>query len=50
MTFDTLEAVRVFAGEDYEVAVVPPAARAVLSHFDACSPHYEIREALTGSA
>ena len=43
MWFDSLEAVREFAGEDYEVAVVPPKARAVLSHFDARSQHYEIR-------
>ena len=43
MEFDSLDAVREFAGEDYEVAVVPPRARAVLSHFDARSQHYEIR-------
>lgn len=43
MEFDSLEAVRAFAGEDYEVAVVPPAARALLSRFDARSQHYEIR-------
>ncbi len=43
MWFDSIEAVRVFAGEDYEVAVVPPKARAVLSHFDARSQHYEVR-------
>jgi hypothetical protein len=43
MWFDSLEAVRTFAGEDYEVAVVPPAARAVLSHFDPRSAHYEVR-------
>ena len=29
MSFDSLEAVRVFAGADYEAAVVPPAARAL---------------------
>lgn len=43
MWFDSLDAVRVFAGEDYEVAVVPPKARAVLSRFDARSQHYEVR-------
>lgn len=43
MLFESLEAVRVFAGEDYEVAVVPPAARAVLKRFDARSQHYEVR-------
>ena len=43
MWFDSLDAVCVFAGEDYEVAVVPPAARAILSHFDARSQRYEVR-------
>jgi hypothetical protein len=43
MWFDSIEAVRVFAGEDYEVAVVPPKARALLSRFDARSQHYEVR-------
>jgi heme-degrading monooxygenase HmoA len=42
MTFDSLDAVREFAGEDYEVAVVPPKAREVLAHFDECSQHYQI--------
>jgi hypothetical protein len=46
MWFDTLESVRVFAGEEYELAVVPPKARAVLSHFDERSQHYEVREQL----
>jgi heme-degrading monooxygenase HmoA len=45
MTFDSLESVKEFAGEDYAVAVVPQKARAVLSHFDQRSQHYEIREA-----
>jgi heme-degrading monooxygenase HmoA len=43
MAFDSLDAVRAFAGEDYEAAVVPESARAVLSHFDARSAHYEVR-------
>jgi heme-degrading monooxygenase HmoA len=43
MWLDTIEAVRAFAGEDYEVAVVPPKARALLSRFDACSQHYEVK-------
>ena len=45
MSFDSLEAVREFAGEDYEAAVVPEKARAVLSHFDQRSQHYEVRVA-----
>ena len=43
MEFDSLESVRTFAGEDYEAAVVPPPARALLSKFDARSQHYEVR-------
>jgi len=43
MTFDTLESVKDFAGDDYEQAVVPDKARVVLSHFDQHSQHYEIR-------
>jgi heme-degrading monooxygenase HmoA len=46
MWFDSLDAVRVFAGEDYEVAVVPPKARALLAHFDARSQHYGVRAEL----
>ena len=43
MLFDSLDAVREFAGEDYEAAVVPEKARKVLSHFDERSQHYEVR-------
>jgi heme-degrading monooxygenase HmoA len=39
--FESLNAVKEFAGEDYAVAVVPPQARKILSHFDARSAHYE---------
>jgi heme-degrading monooxygenase HmoA len=41
--FESLDAVRSFAGRDYEAAVVPPEARALLSRFDERSAHYEIR-------
>jgi heme-degrading monooxygenase HmoA len=44
MTFDSLDAVREFAGEDYQAAFVPQKAREVLSHFDERSKHYELRE------
>jgi len=44
--FDSLEAVREFAGEDYEAAVVPPQARALLSRFDERSRHYDLVLAL----
>ncbi len=43
MWFDSLDAVRTFAGEDHETAVVPPKARTLLSRFDARSQHYEIK-------
>ena len=43
MWFASLEAVRAFAGEDYEVAVVPPQAQALLSRFDARSQHYQVK-------
>jgi hypothetical protein len=43
MWFDSLEAVRDFAGEDYEVAVVPAKARALLLRFDARSQHYQVK-------
>jgi heme-degrading monooxygenase HmoA len=46
MWFDSLQAVKLFAGEDYEQAVVPPKARALLSRFDRRSQHYEVRERL----
>ena len=40
--WESLDAVRAFAGARYEVAVVPPEARAVLARFDETSAHYEI--------
>ena len=46
MWFDNIEAVRSFAGEDYEVAVVPKKARAVLSRYDERSQHYEVKAEL----
>jgi heme-degrading monooxygenase HmoA len=39
--FESLDAVRAFVGEDYEVAYVPPKARQVLARFDARSQHYD---------
>jgi heme-degrading monooxygenase HmoA len=42
MWFDSLESVRMFAGEDYENAVVPEKAQKILSHFDKTSRHYNV--------
>ena len=49
MTFESLDAVREFAGEDYEVAVVPENARKLLSRFDERSQHYDIRAERKGT-
>jgi len=40
--FEDLEAVRRFAGENYEAAVVPAEAKKLLSRFDQRSKHYQI--------
>jgi heme-degrading monooxygenase HmoA len=48
MLFDSLDGVREFAGADYEEAVVPGKARAVLARFDQRSQHYEVRAERTG--
>jgi hypothetical protein len=47
MWFESWDAVKRFAGEDYEKAYVPPKARNVLSRYDDRSQHYEIRENIT---
>jgi hypothetical protein len=41
--FSSWDSVKAFAGPDWEVSVVPPAARAVLSRFDERATHYERR-------
>ena len=38
----SLDAIKAFAGEDIEAAVVPPAAQALLSRYDQRVVHYEI--------
>jgi heme-degrading monooxygenase HmoA len=39
--FESLDAVREFAGEDYQTAVVPEKVRRLLARFDTRSQHYE---------
>jgi len=39
--FDSLEAIRAFAGEDYETPVLEPQALALLSRYDDRAVHYE---------
>jgi heme-degrading monooxygenase HmoA len=43
MSFDDFEAIKEFAGQDFEASVVLPQARALLAHFDDRSQHYELR-------
>ncbi len=40
--FESLDAVRGFAGEEYETAVISPEARAVLAGFDPTASHYDV--------
>jgi heme-degrading monooxygenase HmoA len=42
-TWSSMEAVRAFAGDALEQAVVAPAARAVLSSYDSTASHYEVK-------
>ena len=39
--FDSLDDIREFAGEDYEVPVLEPQALALLSHYDERALHFE---------
>jgi antibiotic biosynthesis monooxygenase (ABM) superfamily enzyme len=41
MTFDSLDNVIAFQGEDYEAAYVPEAARKILKRWDERSTHHE---------
>lgn len=43
--FDSLDAVREFAGPNYDVAVFEPEAKALLSRFEPAANHYEVRVA-----
>jgi heme-degrading monooxygenase HmoA len=42
LLWESLDALRNFAGPSYETAVVPPERRKVLSRFDERSSHYEV--------
>lgn len=44
MTFDSIDDVIAFQGEDYARCYVPDAARAVLNRWDDRSAHYEVIE------
>src|SRR3954464_2780825 len=42
MLFESIDAVKMFAGDEYEKAVVPDKARAFLKRFDELSQHYQL--------
>jgi antibiotic biosynthesis monooxygenase (ABM) superfamily enzyme len=44
--FESLEAVKAFAGEDYEVPVFEPEARRLLARVEPIARHYEVRHTL----
>jgi hypothetical protein len=41
--FDSLAAVRAFAGENYTVAVFEPEAKRLLSRIETSATHYDVR-------
>ncbi len=45
MTFDSIQNVIDFQGEDYRRCYVPDAAQKILKRWDDVSDHYEVREA-----
>jgi hypothetical protein len=47
--FDSIEAVRAFAGPDYATAVFEPEARALLSRVEPIANHYEVSEDTTNA-
>lgn len=50
MWFQSWDAVKQFAGPDWEISVVPPAARTLLTRFDEKAQHYEIQERRSAAA
>ncbi|HEY6329451.1 MAG TPA: hypothetical protein VI756_08935 [Blastocatellia bacterium] len=41
--FESLEAVRAFAGENYEIAIFEPEAKLLLSRIEPEAVHYDVR-------
>jgi heme-degrading monooxygenase HmoA len=48
--WDSTEAIRAFAGEDYETSIIPEERRKYLSHHDAKAVHYEVAATHTAGA
>ena len=46
LKFDSLDSVKMFAGEEYEKAYIPDNARRVLSRYDQTAQHFTLKEEL----
>lgn len=46
LQFDSLDAVKTFAGENYEIAYIPEKAKRVLLRYEETAQHYEFRKEL----
>jgi len=46
----SLDALRAFAGDDYEIAVIPPEARALLARFEETAIHYEVAGSVSSAS
>ncbi|MET2985328.1 antibiotic biosynthesis monooxygenase [Aureibaculum conchae] len=46
LQFNSLDAVKSFAGEDYKHAYIPENAKQVLKRYDKTAEHYELKEEL----
>lgn len=46
LQFDSLDAVKLFAGENYKYAYIPENAKRVLKRYDKTAEHYELKKEL----
>lgn len=46
LQFDSLESVKMFAGEKYDMAYIPDNAKRVLSRYDDTAQHFTLKEEL----
>ena len=46
LQFDSLDSVKMFAGENYKMAYIPDNAKRVLSRYDETAEHFELKKEL----
>lgn len=46
LQFDSIDSVKLFAGENYEMAYIPDNAKKVLNRYDKTAEHYYLKEEL----